>query len=92
MISYMSTKRRGSRVRRDRGKRLPTIMERLPGILIFSKVAQYHGYVAHHHDLAVSLLLKGCPASSSSTSFTSSHQPEAIRNKNSTSNKGNLQS
>ena len=66
--------------------------QRLPSILIFSKVAQYHGYVAHHHDLAVSLLLRGCPASSSSTSFTSSHQPEAIRNKNSTSNKGNLQS
>ena len=71
---------------------LPTIMEMLPSILIFSKVAHHHGYVAHHHDLAVSLLLRGCPASSSSTSFTSSHQPEAIRNKNSTSNKGNLQS
>ena len=37
-MSYMSTRRRGSRVRRDRGKRLPTMMERLPSIMIFSKV------------------------------------------------------
>ena len=74
-----------------KGQRLPTIMEMLPSIMIFSKLAQHNGFVAHHHDLAVSLLLRGCP-SSSSTSFTSSHQPEAIRNKNLTSNKGNLQS
>ena len=58
VISYMSTRRRGSRVRRERGKRLPNIMERLPSIMIFSKIAHHHGDVAHHRDL-----LKGCPTS-----------------------------